>query len=73
MSRQERRILMSIYGMTQQILCQRTGKQSDLKKPVGSMERLIVQNCSPNYMVKKQTNKQKTVLRLFFKGINNIH
>ncbi|KAM4736957.1 uncharacterized protein FYW61_004588 [Anableps anableps] len=52
-SGKERRILVSIYGMTQQILCQRRGKQPDLEKPVESMERLIIQNCSPVYMAKK--------------------
>lgn len=50
---QARRILVSIYGMTQQMRCQRSGKkQSDLEKPVESMGQLIVQNCSPQYLVR---------------------
>ncbi|MEQ2272016.1 hypothetical protein XENORESO_016706 [Xenotaenia resolanae] len=53
MLQQARRILVSIYGMTQQILCQRSGKQTDLVKPVESMELLISHKCSPNYMAKK--------------------
>lgn len=52
-SGKERRILVSIYGMTHQILCQKSGNKSDLEKPVESMEQLIIQNCSPNYMAKK--------------------
>lgn len=50
---QARRILVSIYGMTQQMRCQGSGKnQSDLEKPVESMEQLIVQNCRPQYLVR---------------------
>ncbi|XP_077938098.1 uncharacterized protein LOC144383646 [Gasterosteus aculeatus] len=49
-----RRILVSIYGMTQQMKCQRSGKKaSALQKPLASMERLIVHNCSPEYLGKK--------------------
>lgn len=48
------RILVSIYGMTQQMRCHRSGKQtSDLEKPLESMEQLIVHNCSPHYLGKK--------------------
>uniref|UniRef100_A0A1A7WE15 Uncharacterized protein n=1 Tax=Iconisemion striatum TaxID=60296 RepID=A0A1A7WE15_9TELE len=53
-SRKVGHILVSIYGLTQQIRCQRSGKQtSDLEKPVESMEQLILQNCSPTYLVTK--------------------
>ncbi|CAB1451954.1 unnamed protein product [Pleuronectes platessa] len=46
-----RRILVSIYGMTQQVRCHRSGEQrSDLEKPVESMEQLVVHNCSPDYL-----------------------
>lgn len=49
-----RRILASIYGMTQQIRCKRSGKQqSDLEKPLESMEQLIIHNCSPDYLGKR--------------------
>ncbi|KAM8864700.1 uncharacterized protein AB9W97_018901 isoform 1-T1 [Spinachia spinachia] len=49
-----RRILVSIYGMTQQTKCQRSGKKtSALEKPLASMEQLIVHNCSPEYLGKK--------------------
>lgn len=49
-----RRILVSIYGMTQQMRCQRSGtQQSDLVKPLESMEQLIIHNCSPDYLGKK--------------------
>lgn len=49
-----RRILISIYGMTHQVRCQRSGKQqSDLEKPLESMEQLIVHNCSPDYLGRK--------------------
>ncbi|KAM9344158.1 uncharacterized protein KZ484_016525 isoform 1-T1 [Pholidichthys leucotaenia] len=48
------RILMSIYNMAQQVQCQRdTKQQSVLERPVESMERLIVRNCSPDYLGKK--------------------
>lgn len=47
------RILVSIYGLTQQVRCQRGGnQQSDLEKPLESMERLIIHNCSPDYLGK---------------------
>ncbi|KAF1390375.1 hypothetical protein PFLUV_G00057390 [Perca fluviatilis] len=49
-----RRILVSIYGMTQQMRCQMGAKQtSNLEKPLVSMEQLIVHNCSPDYLGKK--------------------
>lgn len=49
-----RRILVSIYGMTQQMRCQGSGKnQSDLEKPVESMGQLIVQNCRLQYLGNK--------------------
>ncbi|CAG6021558.1 unnamed protein product [Menidia menidia] len=48
-----RQILISIYGMTQKIHC-RSGKHlSEMEKPIESMELLIIQNCSPDYMAKK--------------------
>ncbi|XP_068997003.1 uncharacterized protein C20orf204 homolog [Embiotoca jacksoni] len=53
-SEKARRILVSIYGMTQQMRCQRGGKQqSDLEKPVESMELLITRKCSPDYLGKR--------------------
>lgn len=49
-----RRILVSIFGMTRQMRCQRSGKQqSDLERPLVSMEQLIIHNCSPDYLGKK--------------------
>lgn len=52
---QPRRILNSIYGMTQQMRCQRSGKQQpDLEKPLESMKQLIIHNCSPGYLVRQQ-------------------
>ncbi|KAM8755470.1 uncharacterized protein AB9X84_011927 [Acanthopagrus schlegelii] len=68
-----RRILVSIYGMTQQMRCQRGGKQqSDLEKPLESMEQLIIHNCSPDYLgrkascstVKKIRGKKRKRIRL---------
>ncbi|GAA6229023.1 probable basic-leucine zipper transcription factor R isoform X2 [Lates japonicus] len=68
-----RRILVSIYGMTQQIRCQRNGKkQSDLERPVESMEQLIIHNCSPDYLgkrtscsaIKKIRGKKRKRIRL---------
>ncbi|AWP09797.1 Hypothetical protein SMAX5B_014486 [Scophthalmus maximus] len=51
-----RRILVSIYGMTQQIRCQRGGRlQFDLEKPVESMEQLIIHKCSPDYLGKRNS------------------
>lgn len=47
------RILVSIYGITKQMLCQRSGQLSDLEKPLESMELLITQNCTPDYLAKK--------------------
>ncbi|KAK2897530.1 hypothetical protein Q8A73_013910 [Channa argus] len=48
------RILSSIYSMTQQMRCQRSGKQlAYLEKPLESMEQLIIHNCKPNYLGKK--------------------
>lgn len=55
-SAKARRILISIYGMTQQMRCQRNGKkQSNLERPLDMMETLIVHNCSPEYLGKKTT------------------
>lgn len=51
-----RRILGSIYGMTQKMRCQRGGKQQpELDKPLESMEQLIIHNCKPDYLGKKAT------------------
>lgn len=53
---QARRILVSVYGMTQQMRCQMRGtQQSDLVKPLESMEQLIIHNCSPDYLVRGRT------------------
>lgn len=51
-----RRILASIYGMTQKTRCQRGGNQpSNLERPVESMEQLITHKCSPDYLGKRAT------------------
>lgn len=51
---QARRILISIYDMTQKIRCERIGKQQlDLARPLESMEQLIVKNCSPDCLVRR--------------------
>ncbi|KAK9514785.1 hypothetical protein VZT92_025473 [Zoarces viviparus] len=53
-SAKARRILVSIYGMTQHMRCQRSGKRmSDLEKPLASMEQIIAHNCSPDHLGKK--------------------
>ncbi|KAF7662820.1 hypothetical protein LDENG_00225690 [Lucifuga dentata] len=58
-----RRILGSIYGMTQHLRCQMGGQQQwDLEKPVESMEHLIIRNCNLEYLGKRAScsARQKT-------------
>lgn len=62
---QERRILGSIYSMTQQLRCQRGRQQQwDLEQPVESMELLISHSCSLDYLVRRDLYRA-TVIHFF--------
>lgn len=65
-------ILNSIFDATRRMRCQLGGKQSDLNKPLESMEQVIIHNCGPDYLgetlscatVKKMKGKKKKRMRL---------
>lgn len=64
--------MVSIYGMTQQARCQKSGKQqSDLERPLESMEQLIVHNCSPGYLVRRRTVKSYIIQILWIEYTAN--